>query len=318
MRREPLTQALSRLEEALLDAPILEAVIARAEAGVARERDAGHARALAEELCSFQLSNGSWGNSLARTSEALLLLHSLTPKPVSEVRSRLSGAIEWMRSREGKAGAFGEGCDKARHDAGLCNHALAGFFSPSLPTTDLSGLTLRIPARFVTDAEARLGVSCVALQSLLRWGYAGPPTQAHVSSLRKLVSSDALLVPKRAMIAGFVGALAALIEGHPRDASRSAAVNGIGRLLGVQRADGSWPGADTFQVLDLLLRASANGYANEAVDAAIIRAVEMLALVQRNDGSWGRETGPERMLVGWRALRHVVGSQDRGSRWFRK
>jgi hypothetical protein len=308
VRTEPLTRALDRLEDALLDAPLLEAVIARREARVAGDEDRAHTRALAHELCSFQDEDGSWGGDLARTAEALLLVNALALDGDAEVGPTVSAAAAWIRGRMAKPGAFGEGCDPARHEAGLCNHALAGFFSPGPPNADFSGLTLAVPARFGADAEARLGVSSIALDALLRCGVAGGFTDAHLASLRKLVSGEALVPAKSPMVAGLVAALGALIESPPNDRTRSAVERGLARLLGMQRADGSWPGADLFHVLDMLERASAKGFGGKPVDAAIQRAVEMLVLLQRGDGSWGRETGPERMLVGWRALRHAVRS----------
>jgi hypothetical protein len=308
VRTEALTRALDRLEDALLDAPLLEAVIARREVRVAGDEDLAHASALARELCSFQEEDGSWAGDLARTAEALLLLHSLASDGDSEVGATLSAAAAWVRGRMAKPGAFGEGCDPVRHEAGLCSHAMAGFFSPGPASADLSGLTLAVPARFGADAEARLGVSSIALDALLRCGVAGGFTEPHLASLRKLVSGESLVTAKSPMVAGLVAALSALIASPPNDRTRSAIDRGMARLLGMQRADGSWPGADIFHVLDMLGRAGARGYGGGPVDAAIQRAVEMLALLQRGDGSWGRETGPERMLVAWRALRHAVNS----------
>jgi hypothetical protein len=302
-----LTRALERLEDGLLDAPIVEAVIARREAGARRPADERNAAALTHELCRFQDADGSWGGSLVRTAEALLLMHALTPDPDDRVRAGVSRAGEWIRTREGIEGAFGEGCDPARHSAGLCSHVLAGFFSPAPASADLTGLTLAVPARFGSDADARLGASCVALLALLHWGFSGADIEVHLASLRQLVSGDSLGGLPDGSAGGFVAAVTALLAAPPDDARAAAVRAGIARLLRMQRADGSWPGADTFHVLDLLLRASAQGLGGDAVDGAIQRAVEMLALLQRADGSWGRETGSERMLVGWRALRHAVG-----------
>lgn len=311
MRTEALTRALERLEDGLLDAPILEALIARREAGANRPADERNATALTQELCRFQDADGSWGGSLVRTAEALLLMHALTPAPNERVLACVTRGGEWIRTREGVEGAFGEGCDPARHAAGLCSHVLAGFFSPAPASADLTGLTLAVPARFGSDADARLGASCVALLALLHWGFSGADIDVHLASLRQLVTADSLASLPDGSAGGFVAAVTALLASTPDDTRAAGGRAGITRLLRMQRADGSWPGADTFHVLDLLLRASAQGFGGDAVDGAIQRAVEMLALLQRADGSWGRETGPERMLVGWRALRHAVGLRAR-------
>jgi hypothetical protein len=306
MRMEALTRALGRLEDALLNARILEAVLARREAGMARETDAGHSEALARELCRFQGESGSWGESLARTSEALLLLNALTPAAGGVVRAAVKRGVTWMRSLEGRPGAYAEGCDAKRHEAGTCAHVLTGFLSAADPDTDLAGLTSSAPARFGTDADARLGVSCVALQAALRWGFRDDAEERQLAGIRKVIADGLRSTVEAGAVGGYVAAIEALVESRPDDETRPVVAAGINHVLRIQRADGSWPGADTFHVLDLLLRASDAGFADPAIDAAVARAVEMLALLQRSDGSWGRETGPERMLVGWRAFRHTA------------
>jgi hypothetical protein len=308
VRTEALTRALGRLEDALLDAPVLEAVVARREAGVLREGDAEHARALADELCRYQLDDGSWAGSLVRTAESMILLRTLAPDAADKARRCADRAAHWIESRVGLPGAFGEGCDPARHEAGLCKHAIGGLYSPGGASENLTGLTLGVPARFGTDADARLGAAAIALLAVLRWDRTGEAVEAPVSALRRIVAGDALGSPRDGTVAGYIAAVGALVEAPaPNEETRDVVNAGLGRILGVQRADGSWPGADTFHVLDVLMRAHARGYGSAGVENAIHRAVEMLALLQRSDGSWGRETGPERMLVGWRALRHAVG-----------
>jgi hypothetical protein len=310
LRTEALTRTLEKLEDALLDAPVLEAVIARREAGVGREQDADHARALADELCRYQAPDGSWAGSLVRTSESVLLLRALLHEPTERATAAASRAGEWIESRADQPGAYGAGCDPARHEAGLCSHAIGGFFSAGPPSENLAGLTLGVPARFGTDADARLGASAIALLALLRWHRGGPVVDRQVASLQRMLAGDALAAGDTA-VAGHAAAVGALVEAPADESTRSAVEAGLARMMKTQRADGSWPGADTFHVLDVLLRADERGYGSPAIENAIHRAVDMLALLQRADGSWGRETGPERMLVGWRALRHTVGNSGR-------
>lgn len=300
-----LSAALTRVEAALLHSPVLEAVIARRESGTARPADPGHAQALAEELCRFQAADGSWAGSLAGTAEALLLLHTITPIPTESVRSAVTRALAWMRGREGVPGAFGEGCDPQRHEAGTCEHALVGMLSPGPPDEDLSGLALSAPARFGSDPDARLGVSCVALQGMLRWGAAGPSVEVQLGSIRQLVAG-AFGESLQALFAGYVAAAGALVDAPRTDRNTDAIGIALARILGAQRGDGSWPAADVFHVLDVLLRATAAGHGGEATEGAILRAAELLALLQQRSGSWGQDSGPERMLVGWRVLRHAV------------
>lgn len=273
---------------------------------MARAADAGHAAALAEELRRFQLANGSWAGTLAATAESLFILHALVVHPDEAVVSCVDRAAEWIGSRQDVPGCFAEGCDPARHESGVCEHALTGFFSPGAPGEDLSGFTVGVPARFGTDADARLGLSCVALQALLRWRRRDSRIERHITSLRQLVAGPGLKSVTERTVGGYVAAVAALLEAGDEEHNGAAASAGLKRMIGLQRADGSWPGGDIFHVLDLLLSASARGYGELGTEPAITRAVEMLALLQRADGSWGKETGPERMLVAWRALRYSL------------
>ncbi|MGH7506333.1 MAG: hypothetical protein ACRELX_11810, partial [Longimicrobiales bacterium] len=185
----------------------------------------------------------------------------------------------------------------------FCEHFITGLFSPAAPDVDLSGAALSNGVRFGGDAAARLGASCVALRSLLRWSLEGADIDSHVDGVRGIVTGVALNAPSFISVAGYVSAVGALAEA-PRDAKNGAAVAaGLERLAGLQRADGSWRGVDAFHVLDVLVRATRLGHRSESSAGAVRRAAGMLALLQREEGAWGRETGPERMLIGWRALR---------------
>src|SRR5690606_36417876 len=107
----------------------------------------------------------------------------------------------------------------------------------------------------------------------------------------------------------YVAAVGALAEAPPDPRNQAAVAAGLERIAGLQRADGSWRGVDAFHVLDALLAASDRGHRTPSADGAIARAARMLALLQREDGTWGRETGPERTLTGWRALRYAAALQ---------
>ena len=305
---EALEPALRRAEEALFSAVVLEAVLARREAGRGRPEDEGHTGALAAELITFQGPEGSWGKDLLRTAEALLLLHALTPDPAPASRDPRDRGVAWIRSRQGEPGAFAEGCTPERHALRFCEHFITGFFSPAGPGIDLSSVTLSNGVRFGGDAAARLGVSCVALRSLLRWGVRGPDIDSHVDGVRSIVTGVALNAPSFLSVSGYVSAIGALVEA-PRDTRNDAAVAaGLERLASLQRGDGSWRGGDAFHVLDALVRAVDLGHSSASALTAIRRAAGMLALLQREDGMWGRETGPERAMTGWRTLRCAVAS----------
>ena len=82
-----LSGALARAERFLLEAPVLEALLARREAGQEAPDDAETADLLMAELFAFQLQDGSFDGSLVRTADALLLLGALQPTPARDERS---------------------------------------------------------------------------------------------------------------------------------------------------------------------------------------------------------------------------------------
>ena len=256
----------------MLSAPVLEAVIARREAGEPRVADEGHARALAAELCTFRRDDGSWGGDLVRTAEALLLAHSLTPDPEPEVRDAIDAGAAWIRARQGQPGAFAEGCTPERHALRFCEHFVTGFFSPAPPETDLSSLTLASGIRVGGDAAARLGASCLGLRSLLRWGVTGADVDSHVDGVRSIVTGVALNAPSFISVAGYIAAVGALAEAVPDPRNKAAVAAGLERIAGLQRADGSWRGVDAFHVLEALLAAAEGGHRTPSADGAIARA----------------------------------------------
>ena len=79
MNASPVLVALTRVERLLFEAPVLESIIARREAGEPGNVDVDTADALASELRAHQSPDGSWGGSLALTSEAQHLLADLRP-----------------------------------------------------------------------------------------------------------------------------------------------------------------------------------------------------------------------------------------------
>jgi hypothetical protein len=302
-----LAEGLARAEQRLFSAPVLEAFIARREAGLAPETDEGTADALAHELLSHQSPNGSWGDNLALTAEALALLGDLDP-PKGSIADSLARALSWIRSRQRAPGAWAQECTPDRHDAGLCPHFTTGFFSPGPRSHTFAGTSLSTGARFTSDDDARLALSAYTLRVVL--GYQQPSTDdlLQIDALRRLA---ALLFRDRTNIStpAAVTVLATLAV-MPRSPSHVAIVHGaLSRLAGSQRGDGSWPGAEMFHVADALMLAERAGYGSPVFDAALARTANLLILTQQPDGSWGSDTGPYRLLTGWRTLRHVAATQ---------
>jgi hypothetical protein len=303
---DALERAVEKADAALLTAPVVEGVLARREAARARPADERHAKALARELCALQDAAGSWGGSLVRTAEALLLLRALVPAPTVEIAAAAARGMAWIRQRRGQPGAFADGCTPERHALRFCAHFVRGFFSPAPLDVDVSGLTLSSGVRFGGDVAARLGASCVALRALLRWRERAEAIADHIDGVRVIVTGVALNAPTLISVASYVSGVAALAEA-PRTVDIDAAVAaGLDRLAALQRADGSWRGVDAFHVLQTLLIAAGHGHPTRAADAALRKAARMLAVLQREDGTWGSETAPERLLTGWRTLHYVA------------
>ncbi|HUP89425.1 MAG TPA: hypothetical protein VM100_08745 [Longimicrobiales bacterium] len=300
MNAPPILDALARVERLLFETPVLESFIARREAGESGSEDIETADALALELIAHQSDNGSWGDSLALTAESLLLLADL--QPLNEDLSAAVGrAIAWLRSRQRAPGAFAQNCSPARHEIGLCIHRATGFYSPGPASVAFHSVPLANGALFPSDDDARLALSALALRALLRFD--APRTDDRLQLHALSAAADAMFrdsSPVSAAAGIFV--LDALIESRVEEATIG---NSLSRLVGLQRADGTWGSADTFHVADTLLFAHSRGYELPALSRALTRTAEMLALSQHADGTWGNASGTFRLLVGWRILRHA-------------
>ena len=84
--------------------------------------------------------------------------------------------LAWLMGRQGQPGAYGEGCDKARHAQHLCEHWARGFFSPAPAEVRMAPITLPNGKAF------RVGVGG-AVRASVAWGSARPSGQASVTVL---------------------------------------------------------------------------------------------------------------------------------------
>ncbi|MFW6078940.1 MAG: hypothetical protein ACODAE_04925 [Gemmatimonadota bacterium] len=328
---ETIAIAAERAAAAAADLDSADAVIARREAGGAGPGEDARVESCVAELLRDQDGDGSWGAELVPTAEALILLHELmhgaiagrsagaeTVEP-SEALTRARAAavpavergVAWLRGRRGRPGRYGEGCSPERHREGLCHHFSGGFFSPGPPEIDQSGLRLGVGVEIDDDGEARLAASCVALRALLRWGALTTDARLHLDTLHRLILRWRRWEHGRPGPAAALAMMAAALEAPPDDtAGHDAIEHGLGLIAGSQRADGSWPGADTFQVLETLLAARRRGFRNDRLEATLLRGAGLLASTQSvEDGTWGRETSPRRLRIGWAALR-IAGELD--------
>ena len=295
---------MAAAEQRLLSLPVLEAFIARRECGDDLAADGIMIEAVAAELFEHQSADGSWGGNIAITAETLLLLAELQVEALWQLP--IERATQWLRGQRGVHGRFTDDCSIQRHELGLCGHFSGGFFSPGAAEYDLGGWRLSTGLALTTDAEVRLGLSALALRAVRRWSASTTDDQLHIEALIRIAQQAfrpaalALGLPSLTLV------LAALAEA-PRTPQAMAATHGaLTRLAGMQRADGSWPGAEPFHVADVYLLALRNGYGSPLFDAAVVRTAQTLALTQQADGSWGQDGGPYRLLSGWRALRHAA------------
>ncbi len=296
--------ALNRAQDYLFQLQVLESFIARRELEGATEDDDEIIGAVGDELLSHQSADGSWGGSLAVTSEALLLLDDLNVP--SRFATPVARAEQWLRKRRRAPGRFTEGCDPERHAAALCEHFAGGFFSPGPPSRDFANTRLSSGLVFATDRDARLGLSSLALHAVRRWSRCSTDDLSHLDALSRI--AQRALRPKGMAVAlpTLIMVLAALTSAPRRPHFIIVLHGALTRLAGTQRADGSWPDADAFLAAEVFLLAVNRGYGSPVFDAAIARTAEMLALAQHDDGGWGAAVEPPRLLSGWRTLRYAA------------
>jgi hypothetical protein len=203
-------------------------------------------------------------------------------------------AIDFILARQGRPGAFDQGCNRVRHSHRVCEHFISGFFSPAPPEQRVAPVMIPNGKVFRADPAARFALSCLALRVVLRAGLGSrPPVERHLTSLLQLqqqwtdwngyFAADTI-------IAG----IHALACGSP---SRDLRARFSALIAAQQGQDGNWRNADLFHTLEALLALGTPG-AREAVR----RAVPALLSRQQLDGSFGPTARQERALIALRAL----------------
>lgn len=266
-------------------------ILARAALGAPAPDDAELADALARGLEAELRPDGSVGGAALPTAWRV---HELLDLGRAPGHPRVQRALDWLFERQGRPGAFGAGCDRARHAHRACKHWVRGFFAPAPPAERLAPITLPNGKAFRAEPAARFALSCLALRAAIRAGGAtGPRVVLHLESLRDLAEGwsdwSGYYAPDT-----IVAGLHALALGGPRYADTVAAL--VSLVLSHQRVDGLWLNADPFATVEAL---SATGLADART--VVRRAVRELLERQRPDGSFGATAREERALIVLRA-----------------
>jgi hypothetical protein len=285
--------ALERLALYFAEVRTRQGILARAALGTPGAEDAALARELAAAMSAELKPDGTiMGGAMPTIWRAHELL-DLGRDPSDPALVRL---LAWLMRRQGRPGAYGEGCDKPRHAQRVCEHWARGFFSPAPAEVRVAPITLPNGKAFRVEAAARFAISCLGLRAALRAGLGdGPGPAQHLESLRLLAeqwtSWNGSFVPD-VMVAG----LHALALGGPKTGASVEPL--VGMIAAHQAPDGLWPNADLFATLDAL---HATGL--EAARGAVARALPALVERQRADGTFGAMAQQERALIALRAFR---------------
>jgi hypothetical protein len=273
--------------------PSRQGLLARAVLGESAPEDAELAARLADELASEIRADGSIGGAAVPTIWRIHELLDLGRGPDDPGVARLA---DWLFQRQDVPGAFGAGCDKARHTQRTCSHYVSGFFAPAPAEQRLAPVTLPNGKVFRAEPAARFAISCLALRAVIRLGLTSrPPVRQHLESLANVVRQwtewSGFFAPD-ALVAG-VHALALAGPGY-----RQAVEAGVRMVAGHQDASGGWPQADLFHLIETLLAAG-----GPEAHGSVRRAVSALLSLQRADGTFGGSAQQERALIGLRAIR---------------
>jgi hypothetical protein len=285
-------EAIQRLVLYFASESSRQAYLARQALGRPLPGDPQLAGRLRQELAAGIRADGTVSGGAVQT---IWRVHELLDLGQSEDSTAITRSLGWMFQQQDRPGAFHDGCDRIRHARRLCQHYLAGFFSPAPPTQRLAPVTLPTGKVFRVEPAARFAISCLALRAALRVGEGERPAiRRHLQSLAQISEQwtewNGYFAPD-VMVAG-LHALAAAGDRYREVVRRL-----VDLVTGNQGVEGDWPLADLFQVLDALLAAD-----TPEAQVTVRRAATALAARQRADGTFGIRTQQERALIGLRAL----------------
>ena len=283
---------IERLERYFGATRTRQGILARAALGAPDPGDPALAGELAADLAADLRADGSVGGAALPTIWRAHELIDLGRPPTDPAVAR---PLAWLLERQEKPGAYGEGCDKARHAQRLCEHYLRGFFAPAPPSERLTPITLPNGKLYRAEPAARFAISCLGLRAALRAELGQEPgIVRHLDSLRMLAGQWTSWTGPFApdlIVAG----LHALALGGPCFRETVAAL--VDLVLAHQGPDGRWPNADIFATLEALL-ATGLPAARTGVRCALPTLVER----QRADGTLGPMAQQERALIALRAM----------------
>jgi hypothetical protein len=204
--------------------------------------------------------------------------------------------VAWLMDRQGQPGAYGEGCEKPRHQQRTCEHYVQGFFAAAPVEQRLAPITFPNGKVFRAEPAARFAISCFGLRLALRAGMGDRlGVVQHLESLRLLAEQWTVWTGYFApdVIVAGLHALA-----HGGETYRPTVETLVDVMSAHQGADGLWPNADPFAAIEALL-AAGGARAREVIR----RVAPALIARQREDGAFGPTAQQERALIGLRALR---------------
>jgi hypothetical protein len=293
-----MTEEIERLARYFSRLETRPGLLARRELGIEAAGDRPLAGRLVGALAVALRPDGSVSGGAVPTiwcGHELLDLGSPSHDPAVQ---RITG---WLLARQGRPGAYGEGCDRLRHQQRICEHFVQGFFAPAPPEQRLAPITLPNGKAFRTEPAARFAISCLGLRLAIRAGHSDRPAVArHLESLRLLATQQWTTWSGFFSPDVIVAGLHALALAGPRYRPTVAAlVDLVGEH---QRDDGLWPNADFFATLGALVAVD-----QPSAREVLRRTVPALRERQRPDGAFGATAQQERALIALRALRMAEG-----------
>ena len=200
-----------------------------------------------------------------------------------------------LRQQDQPGRVFGEGCRPYLHERKWCSHYVGGFFSAGPSEQPIAPAAFPTGAVVQEEQQARFAASCFALRTVICAGEdRRESVRRHVASLLDIPDLwsewGGFWSPDLVFFA--LGAVALA----PLDL-RERAAQASGQVIARQQADGSWPGADLFHALDMLLLVPTA----EARDA-VRRAGPLACRLIQDDETFTGDAGAERGLLVLRAL----------------